>query len=197
MYTFICFEGINYAGKTSVAKMVGASVGVLYGPRVAVRYKKEEAEIHKNPDHLARFNFFTEEIAARSEEVHQILMREHVILDRYLLSVFAYHNVLVGRRLEEETDFSKIEKPDLTFLLTVDESMLRNRMAMRSPRHQYESDPTFLLRVQEEFLRIADKGMSIIIDTSVRTAEETTGIVAGELGKRRLITPHSTSKEEI
>lgn len=108
MHTFICLEGINYAGKTSVAKMVGASIGVLYGPRVAVRYKEEEAEIHKNPDHLTRFTFFMEEIVARSEEVRQILTREHVILDRYLLSVLVYHNVLVGRRLEEETDFSKI-----------------------------------------------------------------------------------------
>ncbi|KKS44662.1 MAG: hypothetical protein UV08_C0017G0003 [Parcubacteria group bacterium GW2011_GWA2_42_18] len=195
MHTFICFEGINYAGKTSVAKMVGAQMGVLYGPRISIRHVKEEAEIHKNPDHLERFAFFVEEIAARSEKVRQILVRKHVILDRYLLSVFAYHNVLVGRHLEEETDFSKIERPDLTLLLTVDESMLRNRMTMCPPRHQYESDPMFLLRVQKEFLRLADKGMSIVIDTSVLTAEETTRIVTEELGKRRLITPPSSPKE--
>ena len=196
MHTFICFEGINYAGKTSVAKMTGVSVGVFYGPRVAARYTEEETEIHQNPDHLTRFTFFVEEIAARSEEVRQILTREPVILDRYLLSVLAYHNVLVGEHLEEKTDFSKIGKPDLTFLLTVDEATLRNRMAMRPPRHPYESDPMFLLRVQEEFLRLADKSTSIVIDTSVRTAGETTMIVVGELGKRGLVTPRSTSNEE-
>ena len=83
------------------------------------------------------------------------------------------------------------------FLLTVGEATLRNRMMMRPPRHQYESDPMFLSRVQKEFLKLADKSATVVIDTSVLTAEETTRIVAEELGKRRLITPRSTSKEEI
>lgn len=197
MHKFICFEGINYVGKTSVAKMVGTQIGVLCGPQVATKYVRKEEEIHKNPDHLARFAFFVEEIVARSEQIRQTLTRESVILDRYLLSVLAYHNVIVGRRLEEETDTNKIHKPDITFLLTVDEVTLRNRMVMRPPQHPYESDPAFLLRVQEEFLRLIDKGTSIIIDTSVRTTEETAVIVAGELGKYGFITPRSIPNEEI
>jgi len=177
MHKLICFEGINYVGKTSVAKIVGTQIGVLYGPHVATKYVRKEEEIHKNPDHL--------------------LTREPVILDRYFLSVLAYHNVIIGRHLEEETDTSKIHKPDITFLLIVDKVTLRNRMVMRPPQHPYESDPAFLLRVQKEFLRLMDKGTSIIIDTSVRTAEETAVIVARELGKCGFIIPRSIPNEEI
>lgn len=197
MHTLVCFEGTSYAGKTSVAKMVEEKIGVLYGPRVASKYVKVEAETHKNPDHFARFTFFMKEIRARSEEIRQILMEESVLLDRYLLSVLASHNVLVGRRLEEESTISGIHQPDITFLLTVDEMALRKRMLTRPPRHQYESDPMFLLLVQKEFLRLADKSATVIIDTSVRTAEETTRIVAEKLGECGLTTSRSTIKEEI
>lgn len=189
MHTLICFEGIDYAGKTSVARMVGAQMGISYGPRIATKYVKKEEEIHKNSDHLARFAFFIEEIIARSDEIYQILMREPVILDRYLLSVLVYHNIIIGRHLEEEIDTSRVFKPDITFLLTINEVTLRNRMAMRPPRHRYESDPDFLLRVQDEFVSLVDKSMSVVIDTSVRTVEETTMIVAREIGKRKFITP--------
>lgn len=196
MHKLICFEGIDYAGKTSVAKIVAEKFRIIYGPRVANRYAKEEVEIHKNPDHLARFAFFMEEIAARSEEICQILPHESVIVDRYLLSVIAYHNIIIGKHLEEETDIDRVRPVDFTILVTVEETVLRKRMTDRPPRHPYESDPLFLLCVQEEFLRLADKGTSIVIDTSTRTAEETTRIVVGELDKRGFITPRSTSNEE-
>lgn len=195
MHVLICFEGIDYTGKTTIAKIVADAVGAIRGPRVASGYEKEEAEIHKNPDHLARFSFFVKEIAARSTEVCQILERAPVVLDRYLLSVFAYHNVIVGRRLEGEIETSGMRQPDLTALLTVDGVMLRRRMNIRPPRHLYESDPVFLLGVQREFLRLADSSKTFIVDTSIPTAEEVAEAVTRELTRRGLVRSHSPKRE--
>lgn len=195
MHVLLCFEGISYAGKTTIAKIVSDTVGAICGPRVASGYEKEEAEIHQNPDHLARFSFFMKEIVARSDEVRQILERAPVVLDRYLLSVFAYHNVIIGRRLEREIDTSGMRQPDLTILLTVDEVTLRRRMNIRPPRHLYESDPVFLLDVQREFLRLTDLNRTFVADTSIPAAEEVAEAVIKELTRHGLVRSHFPKRE--
>ena len=187
MHKLICFEGINYAGKTSVSTTVAEQIGALYGPRIAKRYVIREKKIHGNLDHLVRFSFFIEEINARSKEILKILSKQDVILDRYLLSILAYHNIIVGERLEELTDLNKINKPDITFLLTVNRRVLRKRMKIRPPKHQYDSDPVFLMRVQKEFLRLIREEIFVVIDTSNRTVEETTNLVTKELHGHGLI----------
>jgi len=187
MYILICLEGISYVGKTTVAKIVSNRMEAIYGPRVADGWKKKEKAIHKNPDHLARFSFFMKEIVARSEQIGQILNRTNVVLDRYLLSIFAYHNIITNKQLEIETDIRDVRQPDYTILLTTNELALKRRMKIRPPRHYYESDLTFLLNVQLEFLRLIDRDKTIIIDTSNQSAEEIAGIVTKELARRKLI----------
>ena len=125
MNTLICLEGICYAGKTTIAKWLTARMPALYGPRVASGWEEREEKIHRNPDHLARFSFFMEEIAARSEQIKKLLEHTDVVSDRYLLSIIAYHNIIVGARLETGIDASDLRLPDFTALLTVDEAALR------------------------------------------------------------------------
>jgi len=159
----------------------------VYGPRVANEWEKKEKEIHKNPDHFARFSFFIREIFARSNQIDQILNQTDVVLDRYLLSVFAYHNVIINRWLEIETDISAIRQPNYTILLIVNEMALKKRMRIRPPRHYYESDLTFLLNVQREFLRLIDRKKTIIINTSNQPAKGIANTIIKELTKRKLI----------
>lgn len=172
MNTLICLEGISYAGKTTIAKWLTERMPVSYGPRVASGWEEREEKVHYNPDPLARFSFFMEEITARSEQIKELLERTDVVSDRYLLSIIAYHNVIAGARLETGIDTGKLRPPDFTVLLTVDETALKQRMKERPPRHRYESDPIFLLEVQREFLRLIDREKSVIVDTSTRSAEE-------------------------
>lgn len=172
MNTLICLEGVSYAGKTTIAKWLTERMPVLYGPRVASGWEEREDEIHQNPDPLARFSFFMEEIAARSEQIKKLLERTDVISDRYLLSIIAYHNTIAGARLETGINAGNLRLPDLTVLLTVNETALTQRMKERPPRHRYESDPMFLLEVQREFLRLIDRDKSVVADTSTRSAED-------------------------
>ena len=108
-------------------------------------------------------------------------------MDRYLLSVLAYHNIIVGKQLKAELYVSNLRQPDITILLTVNEMAVRQRMKNRPPRHQYESDPMFLLEVQREFLRLIDRGKTIVIDTSIQPAEETTRAILEEFVRRGFI----------
>jgi len=195
VHNLICFEGINYVGKTSTAKSVADQLRAIYGPRVANGWKKAEEEIHKNPDHLARFSFFIRELTARNKQVSQMLELADVVLDRYLFSVFAYHNVIVGKQLEVETDVNALRQPDCTVLLTVNEAVLEQRMKNRPPRHLYESDPIFLLEVQREFLWLIDRKKTIIVDTSIQPAEEVANAVLGELLKRGFVCSQPPRRE--
>ena len=187
MHTLICLEGTSYAGKTTVARLLLEQMPAVYGPRVASGWEEREEKIHQSPNPLARFSFFIKEIAARSEQVRQILEQIDVVMDRYLLSVLAYHNIITGAQLEARIDLSNLRQPDITILLTVNEMAVRQRMKNRPPRHQYESDPMFLLEVQREFLRLIDRGKTIVIDTSIQPAEETTRAILEEFVRRGFI----------
>lgn len=195
MRTLICFEGTSYAGKTAVARLLSEKTLAVYGPRVAGGWEEREEKIHENSDPLARFSFFMKEIAARSEQVHQMLERVNVALDRYLLSVFAYHNVIVDAQLEVGLDLSNLRQPDFTVLLTVNEMALRQRMINRPPRHRYESDPAFLMEVQREFLRLIDRGKTILVDTSIQSAEEAAQVVLQELTRRGFVSSQLPQRE--
>lgn len=187
MRTLICFEGTSYAGKTAVARLLSEKMPAVYGPRVADGWEEREEKIHENFDPLARFSFFMKEIAARSEQIKRILEQTSVVLDRYLLSVFAYHNVIAGKQLEVAIDISALRLPNCTVLLIVDETTLRQRMRNRPPRHQYESDPVFLLGVQREFLRLIDRKTTMLVNTSIQSAEETTQAILQELTRKGFI----------
>jgi thymidylate kinase len=193
--TLVCLEGTSYVGKTTVAKLLSEKMSAIYGPCVANGWEGQEEEIHKNPNPLARFSFFMKEIAARSEQVSRLLERTDVVVDRYLLSVFAYHNVIVGEQLEVGIDINGLRQPDCTVLLTIDEAMLRQRMKSRPPRHQYESDPMFLLEVQREFLRLIDREKTIVVNASIQPAEEVAGVILGEFIRRGFVSSQFSQRE--
>ncbi len=195
MNTLICLEGVSYAGKTTIAKWLMEKMPALYGPRVTSGWEEREEKIHHNPDPLARFSFFTEEITARSEQIKKLLEHTDVVSDRYLLSVIAYHNIIVGARLETEIDAVNLRLPDFTILLTVDEMALKQRMKERPPRHRYESDPIFLLEVQREFLRLIDREKSVIVDASVRSVEDIARTLLGEFVGRGFVQSQFPQRE--
>lgn len=187
MNTLICLEGVSYAGKTTIAKWLTERIPALYGPRVASGWEEREEKVHHNPDPLARFSFFMEEITARSEQIKKLLEQTDVVLDRYLLSIIAYHNIIAGARIETGIDAVDLRLPDFTVLLTVDETALKQRMKERPPRHHYESDPMFLVEVQREFLRLIDREKTVIVDTSTRSAEDVARTLLGELIGRSFV----------
>lgn len=195
MRILVCLEGTSYAGKTTVARLLSEKMPATYGPRVADRWEGQEEKIHENPNPLARFSFFMKEIAARSEQVSRLLERTDVVMDRYLLSVFAYHNIIVGKQLEAGLDINDLRQPNCTALLTVDEATLRQRMKNRSPRHQYESDPTFLLEVQREFLRLIDREKTIVVNTSIQPAEEAMRAILEEFVRRGFMSSQFPQRE--
>jgi thymidylate kinase len=193
--TLICLEGVSYAGKTTIAKWLTERMPALYGPRVASGWEEREEKVHHNPDPLARFSFLMEEIAARSEQIKKLLERTDVVSDRYLLSIIAYHNIIMGARLETGIDAGNLQLPDFTVLLTVDETALKQRMKNRPPRHRYESDPMFLLEVQRELLRLIDREKSIIVDTSTWLAEDIANTLLGEFIRRGFVQSQFPQRE--
>lgn len=195
MNTLICLEGVSYAGKTTVAKWLTERMPALNASRVASGWEEREKKVHHNPDPLARFSFFIEEIIARSEQIKKLLEHTDVVSDRYLLSIIAYHNTIVGARLEAGLDTGDLQLPDFTVLLTVDETALKLRMKERPPRHRYESDPMFLLETQREFLRLIDREKSVIVDASTRPAENIARTLLEEFTERGFVQSQLPQRE--
>ena len=108
------------------------------------------------------------------------------LLDRFWISVIAYHNVILGRRLESEIDASVITLPNYTVLLLADQESIQQRMMHRSPRHRYETDTGFLLDVQREFLRVID-AKTLVIDTSKQTIDNVVNKVMEDLVRRNIV----------
>lgn len=125
MYKLIAVEGVSYVGKTSLSLKLAKSLKATYGIRVAQGYESREKKIHKNPDAEARFRFFYEELVERSKQLQETSRHTDVISDRYLISVFAYHNVILKKRLEEKCDIDKIYPADFTIFLVADKENLK------------------------------------------------------------------------
>ena len=182
----ICLEGIDYSGKTSLAQKLASSLpNFSCGERNVPVLREKERQVHNNPNHMARVQFFLEEISLRSEYIVNSLKQNNLILDRYVLSVFAYHNVLLGRKLEGEFFPANIYTPDITILITISPEELKRRMKLKPPEHIYDSDTQFLMAVQNEFSKLASWYPNVVkIDTSGRTVLESYKLVLEEIRHR-------------
>lgn len=165
---FMCFEGIDYAGKTTLISQLKNHVDIETAPRVTPGWEIREEMIHGNQIHNERFVFFIQEIQARSKFFIEKFSNTTsiVALDRHVYSILAYHNIIQNEKLEERIDFSKILEPDLTVLVCVEESDLIERLRNRPPKHKYEADVKFLLDVQTEYQRLLSKSEDVIIVNS-------------------------------
>jgi dTMP kinase len=182
---FITFEGIDYSGKTTQAKLLHEYLQSKNIPSILVRepggtlISEKVREILLNRDHLEMFPI-TEYFlfsASRSQLVSEIIkpaLKQHVVVicDRYYDSSSAYQGY--GGKLDVK-QINKINgfaadslKPDLTFLLDISPKTAFARAKLRGDNmdRMESKDTAFYNRVYKGFKKIANRNKKrfVIID---------------------------------
>lgn len=123
---FIVLEGIDGAGKTTLADILAKELGFesYATPPASFRLRRDQVDRFGSPEE--KFQFFLEGVEVASNEIWDMLAQgRSVICDRYWMTTLVYHQIL-GVKVADE-DFVNLLVPDLTILLLVsaDEQMRR------------------------------------------------------------------------
>lgn len=191
---FIVFEGIDGAGKSTLAKMISERLNYKYLTSIPDFLSASLSEVSKTNSPISTFHYFSLCNTIRSFEINKILTEKNVVLDRYIFSTFAYHRLLLGEEIETDIQLykkstSSILLPDCIFFITASRDVIKNRISMREtekPQKQWYGDKVSLsLDVESSYKIIFEKfGTQFIhIDTSNITPDEGFKIIIDNLNK--------------
>jgi thymidylate kinase len=167
-HPFVCIEGLDAVGKTTVAKALAVALEGVYYKTPSSPYDSLRASIDAKADPVARFYFYLSAVAFASAEIGELLKTSPVVCDRYLYSTVAYHRAM-DARLRADGHALGLLVPDYAALLVVDEGERLRRLSGRAggPVHdaKWEADTAFLAKVEREFRTMP----LTVVDTSTLT----------------------------
>lgn len=188
-YKFICFEGVDRTGKTTLAERLRDDLDAIYVGTYPEGYDKDTP--NAITDIYTRFQMFWALNLEKSQNVKKAIKNNHIISDRYFLSTVCNHNVLARGsystdiHFEEDNRISGILKPDITYLIVANDDTLEQRFKDRPSEHKYEGDVEQMIRVQKEFLNVSKQYDPVkIINTSNESVEESYTTIKDDLKKR-------------
>jgi len=167
MGLFVCIEGVDCVGKTTVSESLARRIGAVYYKSPGGVYAKERKVVDESVDPLRRYFFYRAAVQYDSGIIAGLLRFSHVVCDRYIYSTFAVHAAM-DEKIQSLFETTGIMMPDYVFLLTADEAILRKRMAERPNITALESNFMLHKRADELFKL---QGHSVI-DTTSTTVDE-------------------------
>lgn len=172
-FPFIAIEGIDGVGKSTCAKLLAEKISAYYYKTPSGIFEKICTSIDVSVDPYARFIFYLGATLYASEEIKNIVTRQPVVCDRYLLSTIIYHEAM-------GVDISSIIQkppailaPDHYIHLYADENTRTQRLLGRN----FLSPSDSALEKNKELQRQIHYGFTkspgmIHIDTSLISPEE-------------------------
>jgi thymidylate kinase len=164
----IVFEGVDFTGKSTAAKLVAGILAAEYYKTPPKAYQDRRDEVDKNASEEDHYRFYLEATQAASQDLSALGPRL-VIVDRYWMTTVAYHRAVgVDAKL---SDFGAIVMPDVVVYLTVSDEEQQNRVntgraktvcderqlkIMPEVRAEYEA----LLRDHPKVLRVHTDGLT-------------------------------------
>jgi len=169
MFKIIVFEGIDGAGKTTISKILYKFLREKNYNTVLTQepFTNEITELIKKSgwrDPVLLTLLFS---ADRAYHIKWLMDQkpEIVIMDRYYYSTIAYQSVL---GVEEDWILnvnSKFPKPDITFLLDLNEEEALKRLK-KDDKFNFEEKITSLKLVRNKYLELARKYNFIVLDAT-------------------------------
>lgn len=177
-YKFIAFEGVEGSGKSTQAKILHEFFlnknikSILTREPGGTNNSEKIREILINEKLDGRTELLLN-FAARIEHIEGLIKpslaeEKIVITDRFFYSTYAYQGggFMIDKKLIDLVRKSFIEdfKPDITFLIDIDEKIAIERTKTRNLNNKYELfDLEFHKRVRNSFLELAKNNKDIII----------------------------------
>ena len=192
---FITFEGVDGAGKTTLAEMVTRELKYKYLNAIPDLLNPILPEMSKIKSPLVTFNFFSLCNSYRSFEIKELLLNKGVIIDRYFFSTFSYHRLMLGDSVDEALKlYQKTESnfllPDIIIFVTASKEVIHQRISKRengeNKKQWYGDKISLSLDIVSSYQITLDK-MQIPyfhIDTSDKTPEEGCALILDYIQNR-------------
>jgi thymidylate kinase len=184
-YPFVCIEGPDGVGKTTIAHAVVRNVSGIYYKTPPRPYSDIRKTIDERASALARFNFYLSSVQFASIEVETLLQVAPVVCDRWIYSTLAYHAAMGFRPAMPRALIESVLAPDRTILLLANEDERLRRLQSRpdttTPVDDLEESRHFIARVVQEFLSFGLESL----ETSGLRAEQVVERVMETLSIRR------------
>lgn len=185
-HLFIVFEGLDGAGKTTLAKMLAADLKGVYiaTPPPLLEIDGIRNVMDNEVSLETRFLYYLLGNSCVSDEIKKIRKRKVVICDRYIYSTLAIHQLL-GVEINLDIASLRLEQPDTSFFIFVsDEKERRRRIRERQKRTKYDAikeNRNFRRQYMNYFLRM---GKFIFIDTAHEDEESSLKRIKSEIERR-------------
>ncbi|WP_066425086.1 deoxynucleoside kinase [Anabaena sp. 4-3] len=160
-FPFLVFEGLDGAGKTTLAELFAKHHNFSYYSSVPSELVYLRDKIAANNSPITMFHFYTLCNLMRSQEYRLKLNSSGVVADRYIFSTFAYNSLLVKQDLschfpilQSSPDFLL---PDVIVYVTASQSIINQRIAKRSqevPIQWYGDKVSLECNLTESYKRI-------------------------------------------
>ena len=181
MWQFICLEGIDGVGKTTVARIIARHLGAVYYKSPGGKFAETRHMVDSNDiEPLTRYFFYRAATQYDSESIKRILRHSTVVCDRYIYSTFAFH-IAMDPRVESLIEMTGLMVPDYTFLLTANEKVRLERLGTRSAVSNLEENTNLQRKANRLFLSQGH----VVIDTSHITACKVADNILDHLKQKR------------
>ena len=117
--TFIVVEGLDGAGKTTVARHLSNKIGGIYLYSISQLFEPIKIPIDREENSLLRYLYYITSLVALQHDIENALRKGNLILDRYIDSTLLYH-AAIGVDIDI-VDRSKLNlrEPDYIFVIQV------------------------------------------------------------------------------
>ncbi len=127
----LALEGADGCGKTTLCRVLAERLGATAYATPPKKYLQTREQIDSDASADDHYKFYRDGIYDAHDEIVNLLQNNNkVVIDRYWLSTYTYHQVM-GVTGSSKNDFASITQPNLTVILALNYKVQIERMLHR------------------------------------------------------------------